>query len=103
MVSAVILLWINIMLYFDKDRLSAYLKAITVWTLYMFLGTEILSFARKLDFMGLIMLWLILDIILFSTVVFGKRLDLKNYREWGGGTSFVKLRVNLNGIILFWL
>lgn len=81
MIFAVILLWINIMLYFEKNKLSAYLKAISVWTLYMFFITEILSFTKKLDTISLSIAWLILDIILVATILLRKN---GIHKEWGG-------------------
>lgn len=77
MIIAIILLWADIMLYFEKNSLSAYLKAITTWTLYMFFITEILSFIKRLDFISLLLAWLVLDIVLF--VAFVKRISSFKY------------------------
>lgn len=83
MIIAIILLWINIMLYSEKNRLSAYLKAIVAWTLYMFFITEILSFIKRLDFISLITSWFALDIfLLIYALRLRRKVRIKDiYRE----------------------
>lgn len=72
MIIALILLWINMILYSEKNKLSAYLKAIVAWTMYMFIITEFLSFIKRLDFIGLFISWFALDLFLLVVAIRSK-------------------------------
>ena len=98
MIIAIVLLWINIMLCYENNKLSSYLKAIVAWTLYMFLTTEILSIFNRLDFAGVVISWLFLDMILFGRIIVKKTLRFTKIQE-----LIKKIAISFRGYYLIFI
>lgn len=74
MICAVILLFLNIHIFkvrhhMGQDRVTTYLQAASVWTLYLFAITELLSLINSLSFFPLASSWGILDVILIILLI----------------------------------
>lgn len=93
MISAVILLFL---LMKTGDKVEKYVKAISVWMLFCFVITEVLSAFRMITTLNLWLCWISFDIVLAL-------LNISKYRKsgWKQISDFVFLR-SINKKMLIW-
>lgn len=80
MIIGLVLTWLSIQIINLKDDLiQSYLKAVTIWMVFVFMMTECLSQIRFLNRISIIVTWTIVDIGLFLYVKKNwKILDIRN-------------------------
>ena len=69
MLTAMLLIYCNLRLSKENDRLESYLKAIPVWALLLFVATEVLSVFEAMRFLPLLLFWLATDLFLLAVLV----------------------------------